>query len=59
MRREPDNYLGYSDHRPDLALLLVLEAGSTDPARGAATAARWYLGGSGGGGEPAPEQALA
>ena len=27
---------------------LVLEAGSTDLARGAATAARWYLGGSGG-----------
>ena len=27
---------------------LVLEAGSIDPARGAATAARWYLGGSGG-----------
>ena len=22
VRREPDNYLGYSDHRPDLALLL-------------------------------------
>jgi hypothetical protein len=22
VRREPDNYRGYSDHRPDLALLL-------------------------------------